>query len=836
MEKEAKARIKINKLLEEAGWRLFNSDKESANVQVETNVKLEELGDDFEQASDGYIDYLLLDSDGFPIAVLEAKSEEKDPLDGKEQARRYANSQGVRFVILSNGNLHYFWDKELGNPTRISHFPTLESLQGNKQFMPDPEKLAGEEVQNDYIALTQKPNYADDPRWQDESQQNDFIYTAGLRFLRPYQLDAIRAIQRSVAEGKNRFLFEMATGTGKTLLAGAIIKLFIKTGNARRILFLVDRLELEDQAKKAFDTYLKPDFQTSVFKERRDDWRQADIVITTVQSISHNNKYLKTFAPNDFDLVISDESHRSISGNSRAIFEYFIGYKLGLTATPKDYLRNLSQKDLNERDPREIERRLLLSTYQTFGCESGNPTFRYALEDGARDGYLVLPTAIDCRTEITTQLLSDEGYAIHVQNEEGEDEEVIYHQSDFERKFFSEKTNAEFVKTFMENAKRDPISDEIGKTIIFAVSRTHARKLTQILNEYAHEMFPGKYNSDFAVQITSDIPGAQKMAQSFANNNLNGKTSFLDGYKSSKTRVSVTVGMMTTGYDCEDILNLCLMRPIFSPTDFVQIKGRGTRKYRFNYQSDGETVTHEKDTFKLFDFFANIEYFEEKYPYDEVVRLPSGTGTDSGPMPPPPKPEITTVHQPDPLAKIEVMDFEGGVMRVDRELYKSKFEEIIQAAAQEDETFKELDESGRYLERDHYVKETYFNKPEEYFTLETVRKLYEPQVDRRLTLREIIDKILGRIRHFKTKDELAEEQFEQFLVASDIPPNLYYEAREFFTRYLIDEDFRTLINQKRYGELAGDPLMTRMLQKLGRERIQEIPEYIKDNVQLNQFV
>ena len=424
MQKEAKARIKINDMLQNSGWRFFDNDNGKANITLEDNIKIEELGDDFEKVSNGFIDYLLLDNKNFPICVLEAKSEDKDPLVGKEQARKYANSQNVRFVILSNGNIHYFWDKELGNPTKISTFPTLESLKGNKEFTPDTSKLTSEELKDNYVALTQNPFYEQDPRWSDKDKKQHFIADTGLHFLRQYQLDAVKSLQRAVSEGKNRFLFEMATGTGKTLLASAIIKLYLKTGNARRVLFLVDRLELENQAEKAFKNYLQPDYRAVIFKQNRDDWRKAEVVITTVQSISHDNKYLKTFIPTDFDLIVSDEAHRSISGNSRTIFEYFIGHKLGLTATPKDYLKNLSQKDIEEGDPREMERRNLLSTYKTFGCEGNEPTFRYTLVDGARDGFLVLPTAIDCRTEITTQLLSDEGYAVQVETEEGEEEKT----------------------------------------------------------------------------------------------------------------------------------------------------------------------------------------------------------------------------------------------------------------------------------------------------------------------------------------------------------------------------------------------------------------------------
>ena len=162
-----------------------------------------------------------------------------------------------------------------------------------------------------------------------------------------------------MSEGKDRFLFEMATGTGKTLTSAAIIRLFLRTKNARRVLFLVDRLELEDQAWKAFTNYLKPDYSTYIYKENKTDWHKAEIVVTTIQSLLFDNKYRYLFAPSDFDLIISDEAHRSISGNARAVFEYFHGYKLGLTATPKDYLKGVDPDVIRDNDPREIERRML---------------------------------------------------------------------------------------------------------------------------------------------------------------------------------------------------------------------------------------------------------------------------------------------------------------------------------------------------------------------------------------------------------------------------------------------------------------------------------------------
>ena len=236
------------------------------------------------------------------------------------------------------------------------------------------------------------------------------------------------------------------------------------------------------------------------------------------------------------------------------------------------------------RDPREVERRLLLDTYRTFGCESGHPTFRYSLLDGVRDNVLINPTVVDARTDVTTQLLSEQGFVVSFTDAEGEDHAETYKQREFEKRFFSDATNALFCKTFLENALRDPVSGEIGKSIIFAVSQNHAARLTNILNEMAHRMFPGKYQSDFAVQVTSLIPDAQQFTINFANNNLLGTANFLPQYRTSKARVCVTVGMMTTGYDCPDILNLGLFRPIFSPTDFIQIKGRGTRKHDFRDQ------------------------------------------------------------------------------------------------------------------------------------------------------------------------------------------------------------------------------------------------------------
>jgi type I restriction enzyme, R subunit len=181
MAKEAKARILINELLQRAGWRFFDDDAGPANIALEANVKikkntLDEFGDDFEKTANGFVDYLLLDHQGFPLAVLEAKSEKDDPLAvGKEQARKYALSQNVRFVILSNGKLHYFWDLEQGNPVLITEFPRPESFDHFHAFKPNPDTLISERIEKDYVAVTQNPNYRNEPRWNNEGLQESFI-------------------------------------------------------------------------------------------------------------------------------------------------------------------------------------------------------------------------------------------------------------------------------------------------------------------------------------------------------------------------------------------------------------------------------------------------------------------------------------------------------------------------------------------------------------------------------------------------------------------------------------------------------------------------------------
>jgi type I restriction enzyme R subunit len=451
--------------------------------------------------------------------------------------------------------------------------------------------------------------------------------------------------------------------------------------------------------------------------------------------------------------------------------------------------------------------------------------------------YLVNPTVVDARTNITTQLLADEGYAVVMQSDEEEqddEDKEIFFAKDFEKKFFSEETNRILCKTFIENAKRDPLSGEIGKSIIFCVSRKHAAKITQILNQFADKLYPDKYQSDFAMQITSDVMNSHTYTINFQNNNLSGNTNFLENYKSSKTRVCVTVGMMTTGYDCEDILNIGLLRPIFSPTDFIQIKGRGTRTYNFTYKTkDGgseKKYSESKDTFKLFDFFGNCEYFEEKFDYDEVIELPrpASTGEDGGK--PPPKPEDYENFSPDPLKMLTETKIGGEGMKIDR-MFFQQFEDTVKS----DDYAREQYEKGNVIELEKYVNERIMNRPKEYYTWEKVRRAIN--ADRRITVREILDKIFGAIPAFKTKQELIEDEFESFQLTQPVPSDKYYDYRKFFETYIADKEMRRIIEDEKFP-LLGTQCATYSIQELkslGRNNMRLIVDYIKDNVNVSRF-
>lgn len=768
MSNEATARLKINQQLEAAGWRLFDSGNLRANVVVEDSISGAAVSGS--SSSNGFADYLLLDVNGFPLAVLEAKSSGKDPVVGKDQAANYAKSKNCRFVILSNGDTHYFWDLTSNAEKLIQKLPSSDYLV-HKLKPRQQSDLSQVQVGEDWIAQSQGPIAKDD-----------------LRYLRDYQLEAVKAITSGFDGGDTRFLLEMATGTGKTLLAAAIAKLFLTTGNAKRVLFLVDRIELADQAKQNFAGYLS-EYNVAIFKNAKDQALQKQLVVATIQSLATNENYLKYFEPTDFDLLISDEAHRSIYGQNRAIFEYFEAVRIGLTATPKDYLKNVQHGQPLDED-RELERRILLDTYETFGCKSGVPTFRFDLHDAVNHAppYLVNPVVFDKRSDKTNQMLSSAGWRdAFVDDQTGETVEKTVKLKQFERTVFSESLNRLMVRELIKSAKRDPITGEIGKTLVYCISQAHAAKVTRLLNELADESFPGRYsgfNGTFARQITSNVDGSQELTKKFRNNQL------------GNTRIGVTVNMMTTGYDCPDLLNVALLRPVFSVADFIQIKGRGTRLNTFKNVLTGQRV--EKDSFHLLDFFGVCEYFEESYDYSEPLKLAKTSNSlEDDPFASSDSDEdepISVVRGNfvyvgnDFLVRDNQIQIGDDCMRIDREAYAQEFENSVLSLIEQDPDFKAAVQAGDAEEIERIATEQILEKPKFFFTLETLRKVYES----RNGLNDFVRKAAGAIDKLPDRYEKLNALFRSYLV---INPNTSFEKTKYFQNiiqcFFTSSEYRT---------------------------------------------
>jgi type I restriction enzyme R subunit len=780
---EATARLKINKLLEAADWRLLDSAKLKANVVVEDKSALNESQSP-EDKTHGFLDYLLLDGNGQPLAVLEAKATNKDPVIGKEQAANYAKSKNCRFIILSNGDIHYLWDLNKNAEKLIQKLPSQESLRR----MLAPRKtveLSSIDIDKDWIAKSQG---AGDP--------------ADIRYLRHYQLDAIKVVSQGYDAGQDRFLLEMATGTGKTLLAAAISKLFLTSGVARRVLFLVDRIELADQAKQNLSSYLK-EYNVSIFREGKEQALQQQIVVATIQSLSTNQNYLTYFQQTDFDLLISDEAHRSIYGQNRAIFEYFDAVKIGLTATPKDYLKGTAPVDAedNELDARELERRILLDTYETFGCKSGEPSFRFDLRDAVSHDppYLVNPVIFDKRSDKTNQMMSADGWKdIFQDGETGESVEAIVKVKHLERTVFSHSLNKLMVHELVRSAKRDPITGEIGKTLVYCISQAHASKITRLLNEYADSKLPNKYggmNGAFARQVTSNVEGSQELTKKFRNNQL------------GSTRIAVTVNMMTTGYDCPDLLNVVLMRPVFSVADFIQIKGRGTRLHTFTNKLTNESIN--KDNFHLLDFFGVCEYFEEEYDYSEPLNvkkagLPQEVELTEGFGAPVVEEPISIVRGNfvyvgnDFLVRDNQIQIGDDCMKVDREAYTKEFELSVRELIESDTEFAKAVLGGDAEETERIAAEKILERPKYFFTLEALRKAYSSKN----LLNEFIQKAAGVIENLPDKYAKLNSVFQNFLV---INPSTSFEKTKYYQNifqcYVADQEYRDALEGGNFAVL-----------------------------------
>jgi type I restriction enzyme, R subunit len=364
---EAFSRILIDKALEASDWNLLDPQQ----IQFEHH------------SASGRADYLLKDSLGRVLCVLEAKREDLDPYDAKEQARGYAENRNAPIIILSNGREHWFWNYERADQRdayRIERLPSREDLERVRlKNLQPPRPLQTEVIRPESL----------------RPLRHDLL-------LRGYQIRALDEIAKGYDEaGRRKFLLEMATGTGKTLLCAALIRRFLVTRNAERVLFIVDRVELAKQTMEDFNVILG-EYKPVIYKtaRRTGELLGSSVVVATIQSLMMDRRYREEFTPFYFDLVINDEAHRSIYGDAREAVQFFQATRIGLTATPKAYLKNINIEQLATEEPKALEARQLRDTYHYFGCEPGLPTFRYDIIDAVQDPegpFLCLPKIIDCR-------------------------------------------------------------------------------------------------------------------------------------------------------------------------------------------------------------------------------------------------------------------------------------------------------------------------------------------------------------------------------------------------------------------------------------------------------
>jgi type I restriction enzyme R subunit len=763
---EAFSRVLIDHALEDSGWDLLDSKQ----VRFEHHT------------GSGRADYLLLESTGRVLCVLEAKREDLDPYDAKEQARGYAENLNAPFIILSNGQEHWFWNYERADQRdayRIERFPSRQDIERLRlKNLQPPRPLQTEIIKPDYL----------------QHLKHDLL-------LRRYQINSMNEIAKQFDEkGKRKFLLEMATGTGKTLLCAALIRRFLITRNAERVLFIVDRIELAKQTIEDFAVVL-PEFKPVIYKtaRRNGELLGSSVVVATIQSLMTDRRYRREFTPFYFDLVINDEAHRSIYGDAREVVQFFQATRIGLTATPKAYLKNINIAQLGEENPKALEARELRDTYHYFGCKPGFPTFRYDIIDAVKDPegpFLCLPKIFDLRSNITTQALAESGWAVVINEQEDN-----FKIQDLERKVFTPDRNRLMCEAFLREAQRDP-TGALGKSIIFAVNQTHATNLTKIFNT----LQPG-----IALTITSRIPEASSLGKEF-------RVNFNEGYKRTE-KIAVSVDMLSTGYNCKDLLNIGLMRPIFSPTEYIQIKGRGTRLFTFKI---GHTE-YKKDKFFLLDFCAVAEYFEDKYDYTMPLKLPrpaedkkKKTGNiaveDSsrnespeytGSQPPREIPVWTGIDTlesqevrivgPDG-EKVDVMTFRGGYER-DIKLFVDKTPELKNAIEEEDDDAIET-----------IVNEKFYNKPEMFYSPDKLVISYGVPA----TTPDFVYNAVGK-KPLPTKDDVINDTVDSISARF----NLRYNEQKWVaaTAQLLAEDTHalaqflkgdmTIFNASQFNQLGG---------------------------------
>lgn len=552
---EAETRIYlIDQMLADEGWKVGKGMTNTEEVKKEYPVSHQPT-----ESGEGFADYVLFDDNGKPLAVIEAKKTSEDPQKGRTQARLYADGiekqDGQRPVIFyTNGYDLWIWNDAVDEPWRkLYGFYSKSSLQ----------HLIFQRTEKEPVSKI-KPNPA----------------IAG----RMYQIEAVRRVVEKFAGKKRKALIVQATGTGKTRVAISLSDAMIRAGWAKRVLFLCDRRELRKQANNAFKEFLPSEPRTYVTGASAGDTDHR-IYLSTYPAMM---KVYESFDVGFFDLIIADESHRSLYNRYRQLFGYFDCYQVGLTATPVDMVAR--------------------NTFKMFECEEQDPTATYTYQEAIDHNppYLV-PFRVDTHT---TQFLrvgikySQMSREQQLQLEEDEElpETIDYEQPEVDKIVYNKDTNRHILRNLMDNGIRVADGSRLGKTIIFARSMKHARLLEELFNE----MWP-QYGGTFCQTIVSDDPRAESLIDDFKGQGNN-----------PDLTIAISVDMLDTGVDVPEVVNLVFAKPVYSKVKFWQMIGRGTRLWP-DLLGRGLDKTH----FQIFDHWGNFERFEQGYQAAEPTRTKS---------------------------------------------------------------------------------------------------------------------------------------------------------------------------------------------------------------------
>ncbi|MFN8430731.1 MAG: DEAD/DEAH box helicase family protein [Spirosomataceae bacterium] len=541
----------IDYRLKNAGWNVDDRTQvvQEFDIKVEKN-RVEEPQEQY--GNKQFSDYVLLGKDSKPLAVIEAKKSSLDANTGKEQAKQYCiNIQKqfggeLPFCFYTNGHDIYFWDLDNYPPKKVYGFPTRDDLERYAYIRKARKQLAGELI-NTKIAG------------------------------RNYQVASIRALMEAVEKRKRKFLLVMATGTGKTRTCIALVDALMRAGWAERVLFLVDRIALRDQTLEAFKEHLpnEPRWPKQGEKEIATDRRIYVSTYPTMLNIIRNED--KSLSPHFFDLIVVDESHRSIYNTYQEILDYFNTITLGLTATPTDVIDH--------------------NTFQLFECEDGVPTFAYSYEEAVNHipPFLSNFQVMKIKTKFQDEGINKRTITLEDQQKlmlEGKEiEEINYEGTEIEKKVINRGTNALIVREFMEESIKDANGVLPGKTIFFCISKAHARRVEEIFDS----LYP-EYKGELAKVLVSEDP------------RVYGKGGLLDQFVSNDMpRIAISVDMLDTGIDVRELVNLVFAKPVYSYTKFWQMIGRGTRLLEPEKIKPWCT---QKDNFLILDCWDNFEYFK----------------------------------------------------------------------------------------------------------------------------------------------------------------------------------------------------------------------------------